>query len=89
MRSKDRVDDDSQTQDNNYFLDYMSKKTSTCFSDSLLSGLQLDDLYNHFEVSLTGFEVRPCVHALQLIFIQHPHGPVRNICLFAGEGVDG
>ena len=66
MRSKDTVDNDSQTQDNNYFLDYMSKKTSTCFSDSLIPGLQLDDLYKHFEVSLTGFEVRPCVHAVML-----------------------
>lgn len=66
MRSKDTVDDDSQAQENDYFLGYMSKKTSTYFDDSMLPGLQLDDLYNHFEVSLTGFEVRPCVHAVSV-----------------------
>jgi hypothetical protein len=65
VRSKDTVEEESQAQAN-CFLDYISKKTSTYFSDSLLPGLQLDDLYNHFEVSLTGFKVRLCAYSVSL-----------------------
>ncbi|VAI88392.1 unnamed protein product [Triticum turgidum subsp. durum] len=88
MRSKDRVGDDSQTQDNNYFLDYMSKKTSTCFSDSLLPGLQLDDLYNHFEVSLTGFEVKVLMasrHDITSTLVKLDASIVLGLCIFLDE----
>lgn len=58
MQSKDTVRDASRTQERNSFLDYISKTLPSNFSDDLLIGFKLDDLYNHFEVSLTGFEVR-------------------------------
>ncbi|KAM3191147.1 hypothetical protein ACQJBY_068843 [Aegilops geniculata] len=88
MQSKDRVDDDCQTRDNNYFLDYMSKKTSTCFSDSLLPGLQLDDLYNHFEVSLTGFEVKVLMasrHDITSTLVKLDASIVLGLCIFLDE----
>ena len=65
VRCKDTVEKDSQAQANS-FLDYMSKKASTYFSDSLLPGLQVDELYNHFELSLTGFKVRLCPYFILL-----------------------
>uniref|UniRef100_A0A453S1U3 Vacuolar protein sorting-associated protein 13 VPS13 adaptor binding domain-containing protein n=1 Tax=Aegilops tauschii subsp. strangulata TaxID=200361 RepID=A0A453S1U3_AEGTS len=81
MRSKDRVDDDSQTQDNNYFLDYMSKKTSTCFSDSLLPGLQLDDLYNHFEVKV----LMASRHDITSTLVKLDASIVLGLCIFLDE----
>jgi hypothetical protein len=81
VQSKDTVEEKSQMQANS-FVEYMSKKTSTYFSDSLLPGLQLDDLYNHFEVSLTGFKVRFCAYSVSLFPPSHPHEPVRSICIY-------
>ncbi|EMS47217.1 Putative vacuolar protein sorting-associated protein 13A [Triticum urartu] len=81
MRSKDTVDNDSQTQDNNYFLDYMSKKTSTCFSDSLIPGLQLDDLYKHFEVKV----LMASRHDITSTLVKLDASIVLGLCIFLDE----
>ncbi|VAI76308.1 unnamed protein product [Triticum turgidum subsp. durum] len=81
MRSKDTVDNDSQTQDNNYFLDYMSKKTSTCFSDSLIPGLQLDDLYKHFEVKV----LMASKHDITSTLVKLDASIVLGLCIFLDE----
>nr|CAB3481935.1 unnamed protein product [Digitaria exilis] len=52
IQSKDIVDDVSRT-----LLAHISKSLSSYFSDDLL-GIQLYELYNHFEVGLTGFQVK-------------------------------
>ncbi|WVZ95400.1 hypothetical protein U9M48_041168 [Paspalum notatum var. saurae] len=57
IQSKDIVDGVSPTQENNSFLDHISKSLPSYFSDDLLLGIQLDELYNHFVVGLTGFQV--------------------------------
>ncbi|CAM0910801.1 unnamed protein product [Alopecurus aequalis] len=87
VRSKDTVEEDSQTQANS-FLDYMSKKTSTHFSDSLLPGLQLDDLYNHFEVRLIGFKVKVSMagrHDIASTLVELDASIVFGLCIFLDE----
>ncbi|KAJ1266962.1 hypothetical protein BS78_07G020000 [Paspalum vaginatum] len=56
IQSKDIIDGVSQTQENNSFLDHISKSLPSNFSDDLLLGIQLDELYNHFVVGFTGFQ---------------------------------
>jgi len=58
VQSKDVVEDVSRTQEINSFLDHISKSLPSYFLDDLLHGIQLDELYSHFEVGLTGFQVR-------------------------------
>lgn len=53
------IEDVSRTQESNSFLDHISTSFPSYFPDDLF-GIQLDELYNHFEVGLTGFQVRPC-----------------------------
>uniref|UniRef100_A0ACD5WZJ8 Uncharacterized protein n=1 Tax=Avena sativa TaxID=4498 RepID=A0ACD5WZJ8_AVESA len=87
VRSKNTVEEESQAQADS-FLDYMSKKTSTCFSDSLLPGLQLDALYNHFEVSLTGFKVNVSMagsHDKTSTLVKLDASIVFGLCIFLDE----
>lgn len=87
VRSKNTVEEESQAQANS-FLDYMSKKTSTYFSDSLLPGLQLDDLYNHFEVSLAEFKVKLSMvgrHDKTSTLIKLDASIVFGLCIFLDE----
>lgn len=60
IQSKDTIEDISRTQESNSFLDHISKSLPSYFSDDLLLGIQLNELYNQFEVGLTGFQVRQC-----------------------------
>ncbi|PNT66537.1 hypothetical protein BRADI_3g13757v3 [Brachypodium distachyon] len=88
MRSKDTVADDSQTQEANSFLDYMSKKTSSYCSDNLLPGLEFDDLYKYFEVSLTRFEVKVLMSAkcdIASTLVKVDASIIFGLCVFLDE----
>ncbi|EEE67937.1 hypothetical protein OsJ_25824 [Oryza sativa Japonica Group] len=90
MQSKDTVRDASRTQERNSFLDYISKTLPSNFSDDLLIGVKLDDLYNHFEVSLTGFEVKvlmPDKHDISSTFVKLDASIVFGLCIFLDEPV--
>uniref|UniRef100_A0A0E0AQ59 Uncharacterized protein n=1 Tax=Oryza glumipatula TaxID=40148 RepID=A0A0E0AQ59_9ORYZ len=90
MQSKDTVRDASRTQESNSFLDYISKTLPSNFSDDLLIGFKLDDLYNHFEVSLTGFEVKvlmPDKHDISSTFVKLDASIVFGLCIFLDEPV--
>ncbi|CAO2190040.1 unnamed protein product [Urochloa humidicola] len=90
IQSKDIVDDVSQTQGSNSLLDHISKSLPSYFSDDLLIGIQLDELYNHFEVGLTGFQVKvllPDRHNVSSTLIKLDASIALQICVFLDEPV--
>uniref|UniRef100_A0A0Q3SS11 Uncharacterized protein n=1 Tax=Setaria italica TaxID=4555 RepID=A0A0Q3SS11_SETIT len=90
IRSKDNAEDVSQTQENNSFLDRISKSLPSYFSDDMLLGIQLDELYNHFEVGLTGFQVKvllPDRHNVSSTLIKLDASIALQLCVFLDEPV--
>ncbi|TKW09291.1 hypothetical protein SEVIR_6G085000v4 [Setaria viridis] len=90
IHSKDNAEDVSQTQENNSFLDRISKSLPSYFSDDMLLGIQLDELYNHFEVGLTGFQVKvllPDRHNVSSTLIKLDASIALQLCVFLDEPV--
>ncbi|XP_040382901.1 uncharacterized protein LOC102719317 isoform X2 [Oryza brachyantha] len=90
MQSKDTVRDASWMQESDSFLDLILKTLPPNFSDDLLIGFKLDDLYNHFEVSLTDFEVKvlmPDRHDSASTLIKLDASIVFGLCIFLDEPV--
>ncbi|KAL6856895.1 hypothetical protein ACP4OV_018277 [Aristida adscensionis] len=89
VQSKDIVEDVSCTQERNSFLDCISKGLPSYLSDDL-RGFQFDELYNQFEVSLTGFQVKvllPETHNLGSTLIKLDACVVLRLCVFLDEPV--
>uniref|UniRef100_A0A0E0LQM8 C2 domain-containing protein n=1 Tax=Oryza punctata TaxID=4537 RepID=A0A0E0LQM8_ORYPU len=83
MQSKDTVRDASRTQESNSFLDYISKTLPSNFSDDLLIGFKLDDLYNHFEVKVLMSDK----HDIASTFVKLDASIVFGLCIFLDEPV--
>ncbi|AQK78315.1 pleckstrin homology (PH) domain-containing protein [Zea mays] len=90
IQSKDTIDDISRTQESNSFLDHISKSLPSYFSDDLLLGIQLDELYNQFELGLTGFQVKvllPDRHNVSSTLIKLDASIALRLCVFLDEPV--
>lgn len=90
IQSKDTIEDISRTQESNSFLDHMSKSLPSYFSDDLLLGIQLDELYNQFELGLTGFQVKvllPDRHNVSSTLIKLDASIALRLCVFLDEPV--
>ncbi|OEL27452.1 putative vacuolar protein sorting-associated protein 13A [Dichanthelium oligosanthes] len=90
IQSKDIFEEVSRTQESNSFLDQISKSLPSCFSDDLLLGIQLDELYNHFEVGVTGFQVKvllPDTHNVSSTLIKLDASVALRLCVLLDEPV--
>ncbi|TVU00729.1 hypothetical protein EJB05_53839 [Eragrostis curvula] len=86
IQSKDIVDDVSRMQKSNSLLGCISKN----LSDHLVHGIQYDELYNDFEVGLTGLEVNVCLpnrHNIASTLIKLDASIVLRLCAFQDEPV--
>ncbi|KAL6659540.1 hypothetical protein ACP70R_003580 [Stipagrostis hirtigluma subsp. patula] len=86
VQSKNMVKAVSHTQESNSFLDYI-KGLPSYLSDDLLLGIQFDELYNQFEVVLTGFEVKVGRHNIASTLIKFDASVALQLCIFLDEPV--